>query len=365
MKIGIYALAKNEAKHVPAWAESCADADVIVVTDTGSTDDTVQLLEAADVEVARGYVCPWRWDDAHNLSMHHLPPSIDVAIRLDLDERLAPGWREAVERSWKDGVNQLKYRYIWSWKAPGVPGLEFACDRVHSRHGWRWTQATHEGLVCWSGDRKDAFALGLEVHHHRDPGKQHKSDLSLLQVAVREAPNDARARWYLAREMDYAGLPEAASEFLSYLKMAGGAATERSYARRALHRLTGDTSQLEKAAEECPNEPDAWAAMALICYRVGKWQDCHRHAMRAIEATATSHATDPDAKGRAYDLAAVSSWELGMRPQALTYARAAVARLPRDPRLQTNVDVMARILEGEPCPTSENSPKDLPMGSAT
>ena len=47
MRIGIYALAKNEAKHAAAWAAATADADVRVVTDTGSTDGTVELLEAA------------------------------------------------------------------------------------------------------------------------------------------------------------------------------------------------------------------------------------------------------------------------------------------------------------------------------
>jgi hypothetical protein len=51
--IGIYALAKNEAKHAAAWAAATADADVRVVTDTGSTDGTVELLEADGVTVAR------------------------------------------------------------------------------------------------------------------------------------------------------------------------------------------------------------------------------------------------------------------------------------------------------------------------
>lgn len=364
MKIGIYALAKNEEKHAHEWADSCKDADVRVVTDTGSTDSTVVWLQQCGVTVCHGYVCPWRWDDAHNLSLNHLPPDCDVAIRLDLDERLASGWREAVERSWQNGVNNLRYRYIWSWKSPGVPGLEFLCDRVHSRHGYRWQQATHEGLVCWSGQRRDALAIGLEVHHYRDADKFHKTDLTLLQVAVQEAPQDARARWYLAREMDYAGMPEAASEFLAYLKMPGGAPTERSYARRALFRLTGDVEQLHKATSDCPDEPDAWEALSLLAYQDHRWQDCQRFAKRAVESHGKSHATDPYSVGRAYDLAAVSSWELGMRPQALACAREAVARLPPDPRLQANVEAMARILEGESCPTSENSPKQLPTGSA-
>lgn len=343
MRIGIYALAKNEEQHAAAWAESGVNADVRVVTDTGSTDRTVELLEQAGVTVARGSVCPWRWDEAHNLSLHHLPPDLDVAMRLDLDERLAPGWREAIERAWTGDVNNLRYRYVWSFRPDGTPGLVFLSDRVHARAGFRWTMATHEGLICWAGEKRQAQADGLEVHHHRDPNKQHKSDLMLLKVAVREAPQDARARWYYARELDYAGLPEAAPEFAAYLRMPGGQATERAYARRVLYRLTGDERWLVDCCKEAYGEPDGWVALALVRYHQQRWPEVLELAEKAIAAgDAPSHAMDPDAKGRAYDLASVACWELGRRPEALTYAREALARFPDDPRIQTNVQEMTR-----------------------
>jgi hypothetical protein len=228
MRIAVYALAKNERKHVEEWAASCVDADFRVVTDTGSTDGTAEALMERGVTVRTGYVCPWRWDDAHNLSLNHVPPDADVCIRLDLDERLQPGWRQAIERAWTGDVNNLRYHYVWSWAPDGSEGLTFHCDRVHARRGFRWAQATHEGLVCWTGDKRQAWAEGLAIHHHRDAGKKHVTDLTLLEVAVREAPHDARAQWYLAREMDYAGMPEAADAFRRYLGMDGGQATERA-----------------------------------------------------------------------------------------------------------------------------------------
>lgn len=348
MKIGIYALCRNEEKHVFDWAESTHGADVVVVTDTGSTDTTVQRLNAAGVTVATGYVCPWRWDDAHNLSLHHLPPDVDVAIRLDLDERLRPGWREAIERAWVDGTNNLRYRYVWSWAdhPGGRPGLEFFCDRVHARHGFRWAGATHEGLVCWKGDRFVAIADGLEIWHYRDQGKRHTTDLELLQVAVAEAPHDARMRWYLARECDYLGLPEAAAQFAAYLKLPGGTPTERSYALRVLARLTGDEAHLHKAASEAPHEPDAWAGLAWIRYTQGDWREALGFAKVAADAPGPStHATDPNCKTKALDVAAVAAWNLGRRPEALQLAEAAEARCPGDPRLRENVEKMRREME--------------------
>lgn len=345
MKIAIYALAKNEAKHALCWAESCADADLRIVTDTGSTDGTQGILLQQGVTVCNGYVCPWRWDDAHNLSLNHVPPDVDVCIRLDLDERLQPGWRQAVEAAWKPGVNQLRYRYVWSWEHDGRPGLEFLCDRVHARHGFRWSAPTHEGLCCWSGERMQAMAPGLEIHHHRDAGKKHTTDLSLLRVAVREAPHDARMHWYLAREMDYAGLPEAADAFLTYVKLPGGAATEQAYAYRALWRLKSDEAYLHEATKASPEEPEAWQLLAFTHYARKDWRKVAEYAQRALNADApTTHASDPTAKTKAWDLLAVALWELGERPKALTAAREAVARCPSDPRLLGNVEAMERIL---------------------
>ena len=345
MKIAVYALAKNEQKHCLEWADSCEEADLRIVTDTGSTDGTQEILTQQGVTVCNGYVVPWRWDDAHNLSLNHVPPDVDICIRLDLDERLQPGWRQAVESAWQPSINQLRYRYVWSWTTDGRPGLEFFCDRVHARHGFRWSAPTHEGLLCWSGERIQAMAPGLEIHHHRDAGKKHKSDLELLRVAVREAPHDARMHWYLAREMDYAGLPETAEAFLTYVKLPGGTPTEQAYAYRALWRLTSDESHLTKAAQASPCEPEAWQLLAFVAYSRREWRTVAEYAQRAIDANAPgTHASDPSCKTKAWDLLGVALWELGERPEALTAAKEAVRRCPDDPRLTGNVAAMERIL---------------------
>ena len=44
MKVCIYAICKNEAQFVDRWMDSMGEADCVVVTDTGSTDDTVERL---------------------------------------------------------------------------------------------------------------------------------------------------------------------------------------------------------------------------------------------------------------------------------------------------------------------------------
>ena len=48
-KIVVYAIAKNEEKHVERWVNSMKEADEIYVLDTGSTDNTVKNLKELGV----------------------------------------------------------------------------------------------------------------------------------------------------------------------------------------------------------------------------------------------------------------------------------------------------------------------------
>ena len=325
MIIGIYALAKNEAGNVAAWEASSRDADVRVVTDTGSTDETVQLLEAAGVTVARGNVVPWRWDDAHNMSMFHLPPHVDVAIRLDLDEVLDPGWRDALEAAWKPETTKLRYWYQWS------EALRFKSDRIHLRSGYRWAGATHEGLVRWDGGEVQTHCEQTLIRHHRQPGKQHKSDLTLLRQAVREAPHDARMHWYLARELDYYDQPGIVEAFEHYLGLPGGAACERAYAYRVLARRQPEKAgnHLLRAIDESPHEPEGYLALGEACWDAGDAVGALHWARRAAMAPADrqSHTSDPAAYGhRAPEMAATAAYSLGLKQEALEHAREAFRR---------------------------------------
>jgi tetratricopeptide (TPR) repeat protein len=200
--------------------------------------------------------------------------------------------------------------------------------------------------VCWTGEKKMKRAEGLEIHHHRDEGKVHKSDLSLLRVAVAESPADARARWYLARELDYAQRPEAAAEFAAFLRMPGGSLTERAYAMRRLASLTGEEDYLHAAARESPAEPDAWERLALARHHQGRPEDSLAFAEKAIAATVSTHATAPAAKAHAHELASIALWQLGRTAEAVPHAVEAARGLPWDERVAANATAMAEAAGG-------------------
>lgn len=348
MKVGIYALAKNEAANVPHWEESSREADVRVVTDTGSTDGTHELLATAGVTVSSGAPSPWRWDDAHNLSLSHVPVDVDVCIRLDLDEVLVPGWREALEAAWQPGTTKLRYWYQWS------EAVRFQSDRVHARAGYRWCGATHEGLTCWHGSERLAFSEQFQIRHRRDPGKRHSTDLALLEQAVRETPTDVRMQWYLARELDYQADARAAEAFERYLETPGGVNTERAYARRMLARLQPDrrTKHLFAAMLESEHEPEAYLSCAEDARALGDTVAALHYARQAATCPPTSqtHASDPRAYGAsAPQLAYECAWELGLFGEALEHAREAARRAPQDTMIVANLAYLER-LSSEPGP---------------
>lgn len=342
LKIAVYALAKNEEKHAAAWAESCKEADYRVVTDTGSTDATPDILRAAGVNVHFGNVMPWRWDEAHNLSLHHVPSDADVCVRLDLDERFKPGWRKAIEDAWKPETTKLRYWYTWSMSEDGKALKKFPSDRVHSRSGYRWTGATHEGLVKWSGPEVFAWSDELEILHHRDAGKKHSTDLELLTVAAREMPHDARMHWYLARQMDYEGHADTKTTFEKYLDMPGGSATERAYACRVLARRVPDKKLywLQRAVQESPGEPEGYYELARHFHEDKDSVAALYWASRAAACSpnSQSHASDFAAYSHLpADIAGVNAYLLGMHKEALRYTKIALERNPDDARLQRNI----------------------------
>ena len=56
MKICVYAICKNERQFVERWVRSMREADDVVALDTGSTDGTVEALQAQGVTSDLSYI---------------------------------------------------------------------------------------------------------------------------------------------------------------------------------------------------------------------------------------------------------------------------------------------------------------------
>ena len=58
-KVCVYAICKNEGQFAHRWMQSMSEADLVVVLDTGSTDDTVERLREKGARVTVEKIDPW------------------------------------------------------------------------------------------------------------------------------------------------------------------------------------------------------------------------------------------------------------------------------------------------------------------
>lgn len=352
MRIAICSIAKNEAKFVERWAESARDADLILLADTGSTDDTCGEAMCHTASVYDVHISPWRFDHARNAALALLPADIDVVITLDLDEVLVPGWREVIESAWVPGTTRLRYNYVWNWNG-GEPGVQFLADRIYARNGYQWKGPVHEVILpCVGTVENVAFTDKTLIHHHADDTKSRGSYLPLLELAVAENPQDDRAAHYLGREyLNYNRPDDAIRELTRHLSLPTAtwdeerAASMRFIARA--HIGKGEYGEAArwylKAIAECGSR-ECWYEWALFCQQRGDYAGGYAGCIKALTLTIKSrhYLIDQYAWGAGpYDVGAVCAWNMGMRDVAVKFATKALELNPTDERLKKNLEMMA------------------------
>lgn len=338
MKVAVYAIAKNESKHVARWLTSSLKADYHLIADTGSTDETVAIANSLGINVIEIKVEPWRFDTARNLSLDALPDDIDYCIALDMDEVLTPGWREQLEIAHSEGIERPQYRFITAWDEKGKPLTEFDGFRIHKRHGMTWVHPIHEVLRCVEGDDEHKV-YPFEVHHLPDHTKP-RDYLKQLEAAVKVEPN-SRNLYYLAREyFGHNKLDQARKVLKRYLKKSEFPA-EKSYALRMLAKCEPNRKEelLLQGLEIYPSR-ESVLALANYYYAEQRWQECNYVAKRALSFTerSTEFLSENWAWGHmGYDLVAVSAWKLGNYQEAFEYGQQAVQISPDDEILKNNL----------------------------
>jgi tetratricopeptide (TPR) repeat protein len=371
LKIGIYAAAKNEMKHTDAWFESCKEADYVCVAETGSTDGTRERLLELGVNVVDVRIMPFRFDMMFNVALSLLPEDTDVCIRLDMDERLQPGWRDGIEKSWVKGeTTKLRYIYVWNWlDAPAntVPGRQWYSDRIHSRDGYYWLSWTHEGLGCCI-EEKQVFTDDVKIYQYPD-SKSKKRDLDLLIKSAREWPHDSRIKAYLGREYMYQGYPtEAVETYKEFLGMSWDK-IERGQALINLAWCDPDNKVfwLKMASIEVPTHREPHVNLAQHYYDIKDWSKCLKSAKAALSIT--KHPMDYTCTEEAwswkpFDLAAISCWNLALYKDCLEYSKLAIKAAPNDQRLANNLRLVEEFLAKQDIDGQDNdstvSVKKLP-----
>jgi glycosyltransferase involved in cell wall biosynthesis len=345
MKICVYAISKNEEQFVKRFCDSARGADLILIADTGSTDNTASLARECGATVYDISVKPWRFDMARDTAMCLIPGDFDVCVSLDLDEVLELGWREEIERVWTPETTRLRYKFDWGH------GILFYYEKIHHRQGYHWHHPVHE-YPRPDQRTKEVYAQTdmLLVSHHPDPTKSRGQYLDLLRMAVKEDPSCPRNAFYFARELTFYNLWDESIEALhTYLNNPRADwPNERCYAMRLLGKAHDEKGNHWEALKwfrmsiaEAPGTREPWVDAAMSYYRKSMWKECHHAATMALEIKSKElvYTCDPEVWGsKPHDLAAISAYNLGLRDEAIRHGAEAVKLSPDDERLARNLE---------------------------
>ena len=336
MKIAAYSIALNEEKHVARWAKACAGADGMFVLDTGSTDNTVELLKKHAIHTSKATVKPWRFDVARNASLALIPDDYDICVSIDMDEIPEPEFWNKLRKQWKKGSNRG-----WIYMDTGIVWVS---DRIHARHGFYWKYPIHEVPAPSMGTEVKSCAIDATIRHSPDDSKSRAQYLTMLEQAVQEDPKEQRMLVYLVREYGFHKRYEDVIRIAQQLDQTGWDVERAAACRNAgdactyMGRTEDALAWYQGGVEVLPNEPEPWIALAQHHYFQKNWELCKEAGLKAEKARLGTHyLSDPKSLWKQYDFISLACWELGEAKEALAAAGKALTYDPTNSRIKQNI----------------------------
>ena len=310
MKIAIYAICKNEEQFAKRFAETVKGADHVLICDTGSTDRTKEIFAEYDyITVQDISVTPWRFDLARNLALMALPSDIDVAVSIDLDDIMLPGWREAIEKNWVPGdTTLLTYPYVHAWedKEQTIPRVSIWGFKIHDPKTYIWQYPIHEILNLKEGfTQKEVLVQQHIVEHHPDWTKEERvGRIGIFDYTMQDYEEDPRMVHIYGRELYFRGEYDKAIKYLKkYLAItecySENPSEENSFpqVRATTCRLIADCIIAKKGdineivvwylrnVSESPSQREPWMWLAYAWMMAGDGYSAFAAANRGLQLT--------------------------------------------------------------------------------
>lgn len=327
--------------------------DELVITDTGSTDATMDIARRYGARVVEA---PWpdSFGAARNMTAAHASPQADLIANLDADEVLGKGGhllRQRLEEGYARGRRLMGIRYEWSHDAAGTPTLVFSRQGFYDPKVFSWRGRVHEALDGPPGEHLREHFDDVTLEHWPKPQNQATKsarDLHLLELDAAENPDTPRCHFYLGREYVHAGRHRDAIGTLErYLAIAVWKA-ERMEALHLIARCEialGDEAaalrHLTDAILEQPERREPYMVLCRFHYDRKRWRECAVWGEAAL-------AIAPDSVPRVFfypmdiyswlphDLLSVAYWNLGEKAKGAVHLERAIALRPNDKRLLAN-----------------------------
>ena len=190
-------IVKNEKELLARCLDSVVGADELIICDTGSTDNTVEIAKKYTEKVFTDYL----WEDSYEKARNHALTKCTGGwvLSIDADEILREGDMAKI----RDAIENAKSEELaFDIKMQSEKGNnEFWFPRLFKRDPRVfWKGAVHNHLSV-HGARK----LDVEITYGYSPAHAADKDraLRILKKEIARDPSLSRERFYLAREYMY------------------------------------------------------------------------------------------------------------------------------------------------------------------
>ncbi|MFF2078460.1 glycosyltransferase [Kitasatospora sp. NPDC058162] len=276
-------IVKDEAAVIERCLASVRDlVDTWVVSDTGSTDGTQELVRRALAGIpGELHEEPWT-NFGHNrtLNIRHARGKADYLLLIDADM--------VVRRE-----GPLPELTADSYLLRHAADLEYRIKRlVRGTVDWRYEGSTHEYLTTDQPDRP-AELDALVIEHFADGGSRSdkfERDARLLGEELERDPANSRAVFYLAQTMRDLGRTAEAIELYRRRAGMGGWPEEVYYALLQVGVLTAEAGDwpsamdaLLRAWESRPGRLEACYQLTSHLRRMGRYQAAHAFARAGLD----------------------------------------------------------------------------------
>lgn len=357
MYISLVMVVKNEELVLARALESFSGAnrcwDELVITDTGSSDRTVEIARDFGARVVEK---PWpnSFAEARNMAAAQASPQADLIFNPDADEVLGPGGdrlRSRLEECYAAGKRLFGLRYEFAHDEYGNPTLVFPRQDIYDPHLFKFVGRTHEGLSGPVRPDNTEYLEDITLYHRPKPNHgavKVGRDLELLKLEVADNPKNSRTWYYLGREHIYARNWQEAIEALSHYLRLSQWTPERMAARimigdahAALGHVQEATAFYTASIMEEPERREPYVALCKFFYGMQKWRQCviwGEAALAIPDLPAKDSYQRPVATYTWYphDLLSIAYYHLGEKAKGAQHLEIALSFRPQDERLLAN-----------------------------
>lgn len=213
--IALAMIMKNEAHNLGPLLQSVSGCfDAIFLTDTGSTDNSVEIALSEKSQEVAGcpiYVSHFEWvhdfSKARQFNFDQVPKEFDYIMWMDLDDVLSD--KEAFKH-FRDhtmgNAPQWMVNYNYAFEG-GKPVCTFFRERiVKNNYGFKWMYFLHEGLVQTENRTGQAMFIGTWTVDHMRLDVDVKADRSRnIEIFKRHVasgePLPPRMQYYFGKEL--------------------------------------------------------------------------------------------------------------------------------------------------------------------